>query len=170
MPTACIGRYRRPLARHAAPGTWDGSKRARSAAILHGQMSRDTLELAYRVLEALSRGDLASLIAAADPGVEWHSFFAGLGEGGVYRGHDGTRQYISDLTEAWEIVRADVDDGVAAGEVAVLVGRIHYRGKGSGIETETAAGWMLKFREGKVTHFRAFREPDQALEAVGLRG
>ena len=50
----------------------------------------------------------------------------------------------------------------------MLVGRIHSRGQGSGIETETAAGWMLKFRREKVVLFRAFRDPDQALEAVGL--
>jgi ketosteroid isomerase-like protein len=131
-------------------------------------MSQGTLELAQRAMAALSRGDLPGLIALADPEVEWHSFFAELGEGGVYLGHDGTRQYLGDLVEAWEVVRADIDDGLAVGDVAVFVGRIHYRGKGSGIETETAAGWMLKFREGKVIRFRAFREPAQALEAVGL--
>ena len=131
-------------------------------------MSQDTLKLAYGAMAALSRGDLASLIAGADPEVEWHSFFAELGAGGVYHGHDGTRQYLGDLAEAWEVVRADIDDGLAVDDVAVLVGRIHYRGKGSGIETETAAGWVLKFREGKVIRFRAFRQPAQALEAVGL--
>jgi ketosteroid isomerase-like protein len=132
-------------------------------------MSQETLELARQVMEALGQRDLSIVIALADPEVEWHSFFAQLGEGGVYRGHDGTREYMSDLSDAWEVVRADVDDGVAVGDVAVLVGRIHYRGKGSGAEDETPAGWMLKFREGKVVRFRAFREPEQALEAAGLR-
>jgi len=131
-------------------------------------MSQETLELAHDAMTALSRGDLVSLIAVADPEVEWHSVFAELGEGGVYHGHDGTRQFLRDLSEAWEVIRSDIDDGLAVGDVAVLVGRIHYRGKGSGIETETATGWMLKFREGKVIRFRAFREPAQALEAVGL--
>jgi hypothetical protein len=50
----------------------------------------------------------------------------------------------------------------------VLVGRIHYRGKGSGVESASTAGWMLKFRDEKLLCFRAFREPAQALEAVGL--
>jgi ketosteroid isomerase-like protein len=131
-------------------------------------MSQDTLRRAEKVMEALSRRDLSRLLAFAHPEVEWHSFFAELGQGGVYQGHDGTRQYLSDLDDAWEIVRADVDDGIAIGEVAILVGRIHYRGKASGIETESAAGWMLKFRQGKVVCFRAFREPEQALERVGL--
>jgi uncharacterized protein len=132
-------------------------------------MSQETVELARQVMDALSRRDLEGLIAFADPEIEWHSFFAELGEGGVYRGHDGTRRYINDLNDAWEIVRADVDDGVGVGGVVVLIGRIHYRGKGSGAETESPAGWMLKFRNGKVLRFRAFREPEQALEAAGLR-
>jgi ketosteroid isomerase-like protein len=131
-------------------------------------MSRENVEVARQVLEALGQRDAERLIALADPGVEWHSFFA-LGEGGVYRGYEGTRRYMSDLGDAWEIGRADVDDALGLGDVAVLVGRIHYRGKGSGVESESPAGWMLKFREGRVICFRAFREPEQALEAMGLR-
>jgi ketosteroid isomerase-like protein len=132
-------------------------------------MSQANVELASQVMDALRRRDLSLVIALTDPEVEWHSFFAELGDGGVYRGHDGTRQYMRDLTDAWEIVRADVDDRIGVGDLAVLVGRIHYRGRSSGIETETPAGWMLKFRHGRVVCFRAFREPEQALEAVGLR-
>jgi ketosteroid isomerase-like protein len=131
-------------------------------------MSQPSVELAGQVMDALGRRDLSRVIALADPEVEWHSFFAELGDGGVYRGHDGTRQYLSDLDDAWEIVRADVDDRLGVGDIAVLIGRIHYRGRSSGIETETPAGWMLKFRDGRVSCFRAFREPEQALEAVGL--
>jgi ketosteroid isomerase-like protein len=119
-------------------------------------------------MDALSNGNVDEMLRLADPEVEWHSFFATLGEGGVYRGHAGTRQYVSDLRDAWEVVRADIDDEIALGEIAVFVGHIHYRGKGSGIETETSAGWMLKFRSGRLLRFRAFRDPERALEAVGL--
>jgi ketosteroid isomerase-like protein len=132
-------------------------------------MSGETLELAREAMRTLNRRDPDELIAIADPEVEWHSFFAELGEGDMYRGHQGARQYMRDLDESWEIVRGDIDDGVAVADVAVLVGRIHYRGKGSGIETESPAGWMLKFRDGKLILFRAFRDPDRALEAIGRR-
>ena len=132
-------------------------------------MSRETLELARQVMEALSRADVERLIALADPEVEWHSLFAELGEGGVYRGHEGTRKYIDDVTDAWEIVRADLDDGLAVNDVALLVGRIHYRGRGSGIEAELPIGWTLSFRDRKVLCFRAFRNPAKALEGLGLR-
>jgi ketosteroid isomerase-like protein len=130
-------------------------------------MGKETVQLAGEVMDALSRGDVDRLIELADPQIEWHSFFAQLGEGGSYKGHEGTRRYMSDLKDAWEIVRADVDDAVGVGDVAVLVGHLHYRGRGSGAETETAAGWMLRFRAGKVVYFRAFRDPESALAAVG---
>ena len=131
-------------------------------------MSQENVELARKVLDALARRDPTRLIELSDPEVEWHSFFA-LAEGeGTYRGHDGARRYMSDLDDAFEIGRAEVDDALGVGDVAVLVGRIRFRGKGSGVESETPTGWMLSFRNGKLLCFRAFRRPEQALEAVGL--
>src|SRR3954451_2777615 len=130
-------------------------------------MSQENLERGRQVLRVLSEGDFASLVALTDPDVEWRSFFAELSEEGVYRGHEGMRQYGEDLRDAWEMVRAEADDGIAVGNVVLFVGRIHYRGKGSGAEDATAAGWVLRFRAGKVASFRAFRDPERALEAAG---
>ena len=130
-------------------------------------MPQETVDLARNLLTVLSERDPARLIEMADPEVEWHSFFA-LGEGGaMYQGHEGTRRYMNDLSEAFEIGLAEVDDALGVGDVAVLVGRIRYRGKGSGVESESPAGWVLKFREGKLLCFRAFRDPEEALEALG---
>jgi SnoaL-like protein len=78
-------------------------------------MSQESIELGRQVLDAVAGRDLSRLIAFTDPKVEWHSFFAVLGEHGVYRGHDGLRQYVSDLHDAFEIVRPDVDDGPRGG-------------------------------------------------------
>jgi uncharacterized protein len=129
-------------------------------------MSHENVELARKILEGLGSRDAALLIDLSHPDVEWHSFFA-LAEGGVYRGHEGTRRYMSDLADAWEIGRAEVDDALGIADIAVLVGRIHYRGKGSGVESAAPAGWMLKFREGRLLCFRAFRDPALVLGALG---
>ena len=75
---------------------------------------------------------------------------------------------MSDLGDAWDIARAEVDGAIGVGAVVVLAGRIHYRGRGGGVESEMPAGWVLKFRQGRLILFRAFREPERALEAVGL--
>jgi ketosteroid isomerase-like protein len=131
-------------------------------------MSQENVGLARQIMDAISRRDVSALVAFADPEVEWYSLFA-IGEEGVYRGHDGTRRYMRDLDDAWEIGQAEVDDAVGVGDVAVLVGRIRGRGKSSGVGVVMSVGWMLRFRGGKVLRFRAFREPEQALEAVGLQ-
>ena len=79
------------------------------------------------------------------------------------------RQYAEDLRDAWEMARAEADDGVAVGDVVLFVGRIRYRGKGSGAEDATPAGWIIKFRGEKAISFRAFRDPERVLEQAGLR-
>jgi ketosteroid isomerase-like protein len=131
----------------------------------------ETMDLARRLMDALSKHELDAMLDLSHPSVEWHSFFAALGHGsdGVYRGHEGTRQYVRDLDDAWDAVWAEVDDGVAVGEVALLVGRIHFRGKESGVETESATGWVLRFSGGKLIRFDAFRDPDQAIAGLGER-
>ena len=130
-------------------------------------MSEAAVKLARDALKALSRGDLAALTDLSHEEVEWQSFFAALGQGGTYRGHDGLRQYMNDLSDAFDFIHAEVDDDIAVGDVVLLLGRVHYRGKESGVEQELPAGWVLKVRQDKIVRFRAFREPESALEAVG---
>jgi uncharacterized protein len=131
-------------------------------------VTNTTVELALNVMAVLNERDPDRLIELSDPDVEWHSFFS-LGVTGGYRGHDGIRRYMNELGDAFEVVGAEIDDGIGVDDTAVVVGSIHYRGKGSGVENSEPAGWMLKFREGKVLAFRPFRDPAAALETVGLQ-
>lgn len=75
---------------------------------------------------------------------------------------------MKNLAGAWEFVHPEIDDSVEVGTVEVLVGRVHYRGRGSGLEAKSPAGWVLKFRARKVLLFRAFQDLERVLEAVGL--
>ena len=127
-------------------------------------MSATNAQLAHDVIDAVERRDLDALIDLTDPQVEWHSAFA---VGGHYQGHEGMRRYVRDMKDAWEIVRLDVDHELGVDEVVIFVGRIHYRGKGSGVEDESQAGYVLRFRAGKVILFRPFRDPVEALASLG---
>jgi ketosteroid isomerase-like protein len=124
------------------------------------------VEAVRKVLDAVARRDLGRLLELVDPEIEWQSFFALHGR--EYHGHEGIRRYFSDLSDAFEYLRPLPGDLLGVGEVVVGVGRVQYRGRTSGVETESPAGWIFKFRDGKVLRFRAFREPEQALEVVGL--
>ena len=75
------------------------------------------------------------------------------------------------MNDAWEIVRLDVDEEIGVGSVVLLIGRIHYRGKGSGIEGESPSGYMLKFSQAKaLLRFRPFREPEEGPGSCGAVG
>jgi uncharacterized protein len=130
-------------------------------------MSRENLETALAAVEAVAQMDLSRLLEITDPDVEWHSFLAQLGEGGVYRGHDGMRQYASDLRETWDVFQATVEDSFVVGDVVLLLTRLRYRGKGSGVDASSPAGHVVQFREGKVVYMRSFRDPEKAVAAVG---
>jgi ketosteroid isomerase-like protein len=131
-------------------------------------MSRENVNLAHQVIDAVEQRDVDRLIELSDPEVEWRSAFV-VSASGLYRGHDGIREYVDNMNDAWDIVRLDVDHEMGVGRVVVFVGRIHYRGKGSGVESETKSGYVLTFRDGRLLRFRPFRDPEDALEAVGLR-
>jgi hypothetical protein len=88
-------------------------------------MSREKVELARQVIDAVEHRDLAALLELTDPAVEWRSAFVVSGSGGVYRGHEGLREYVGDMNDAWEIVRLDADDELGVGNVVIFVGRIH---------------------------------------------
>ena len=119
------------------------------------------------MLDAIGHRDADRLVELSQPDVEWHSLFAGLERGGVYAGHAGARQYMDDLAEAWEVGTAEVDDALGCGDVAVLVGELHYRGRESGVEAATPVVWVIEVREGKVARFQAFREPEKMLRGIG---
>jgi ketosteroid isomerase-like protein len=131
-------------------------------------MSQENVEVVHRVLAAVSERDLSSLLSLTDSEIEWRSFFAALSEGGGYRGHDGLRQYVADLCESFETLRVEVSDLLDVGETIVGIGRIYYKGQGSGVEADSAAGGIFRFRDGKVVYFHAFRDPEKVFGAVGL--
>jgi ketosteroid isomerase-like protein len=131
-------------------------------------MSQENLDAVHGVLAAVSERDISRLLSLTDSEIEWRSFFAALSEGGGYRGHEGLRQYVTDLHEAFEALRVEVGDLLDVGETVVGIGHIHYKGQGSGVAADEAAGWVFRFRSGKVAYFRAFREPEKVFGAVGL--
>jgi ketosteroid isomerase-like protein len=131
--------------------------------------ARESLRIVGQIIDAVGGRDVSRLIELTDPDVEWRSFLAELMGGGVYRGHDGIRQYVKDLDDAWEIFEIYMDDGIEVGQMVLMLGRIRYRGRESKVETESSAGWLIKLREGRMVFVRALRDPEAVLEAAARR-
>ena len=127
----------------------------------------DPRVVAQEIFTAITHHDTARLVELTTDDVEWHSFFAVGTTGGIYAGHEGIERYIANVADAWEDVVAETEDTLVAGEVLVVIGVLHFRGRQSGVENNVSAGWMFRFRGGRVAHFRAFQDPERALQAVG---
>ena len=133
-------------------------------------MSHENVEAFKRGLEAGNRGDVETLLEQLDPEVEWHSALHALlgGEQTVFRGHEGVREMLRDLNEAFGEIHIEISEIRDLGNRLVAIGRNRARGKASGIETETPFALVTEVKDGKTVSVRGYLDPKQALEAVGI--
>jgi hypothetical protein len=67
------------------------------------------------------------------------------------------------------VFQVRLDEVRDLGEVRVLVlGAVHIRGRGAGVETDVPMAGIATYRERKLSRWEDFREGRAALEAVGL--
>ena len=135
-------------------------------------MSQANVEIVRRVYEAAARRDTASVLALYDPEVELdNSALAVVGwGGGVYRGHDGLRNFFREWHEAWETVDYDFNELIdASGEFVISVVSRHARGRASGADVGLDLALVWTIRDHKVCRVVWFPTREAALQAVGLR-
>lgn len=87
---------------------------------------------------------------------------------GVYRGHEGVRDFWRQWLMAWESIEFEVDEIVPAG-AQVVAGPIHQRmlGRASGIEVPMPDWWQVWWlRDGKVTRTVQYFDRAEALKAA----
>jgi len=115
------------------------------------------------------RSDPDGLFARLDPAVEVHPLTGAMLEGAAYRGHEGMRQWLEEVAEYWESMWVEADEFLDAEEAVLVVGRVHARGKASGVAVEAPAAWVFHLRDARLTYLRFYLDRSQALEAAGLR-
>jgi ketosteroid isomerase-like protein len=108
------------------------------------------------------------LVALCEPDVEFHSRIAEA-EHVTYRGHDGVRDYVASMSEAFEWIRTEALEVIDGVERIVVCNRFRARGRGSGVEVEADFFHAIKVRDGKAVWWAFYPSKPEALEAVGLR-
>jgi len=88
----------------------------------------------------------------------------------VYEGHDGLRRFKRERDEVWEEFLVTPERMVDAGESVVVIESLRGRGRGSGVETRSRSASVWTMRDGQVIHMATYRDPQEALDAVGLEG
>ena len=131
-------------------------------------MSDENVETFKRGIDAYNRRDVEALVHELHPRAEWRPLLPVLlgGEAVLYKGHEGARQGIRELEEAFSELRAEPVEFHDLGERVVTIGQLHGRGRESGIETESPIAWLADFEDGKVVRIREYLDPDEALQAA----
>jgi ketosteroid isomerase-like protein len=132
-------------------------------------VSRENVDLVRSLIEAYQRADFRALAEGCDEDFEFTSVMTTVEET-FYRGRDAWEAYWADMHETWEEWQVEVlqvfegrDDTVAV--ITRLVGK----GKSSGALVDRTIGISYRVRNGKLWRMHSYLDPEDALEAVGLR-
>ena len=130
-------------------------------------MSEENVELARRAILGWNERGVESFVEVLDPQVEWHPPRESM-EPGVYRGHEGVRDYLGRLAAVFEEQRVESVDVTSVDEEVVLaVVRIAGTSAKFGrVDTEWA--WLITIRDGKAVHVATFVDRHEARRVAGL--
>ena len=130
-------------------------------------MSRDSVEVVRKAIDASNRGDVEASLADTHPDAEWvvakeHP------NAGTHRGHAAIIAYRAEWQEMLDPIRFDVDQLIDAGDKVVSVGRVRGRGIGSGIDVDVPLALVSELRDGQVVRTEEYLDPREALKAAGV--
>ena len=137
-------------------------------------MSQENVENLRAFLETWSDQALTSSFLQAmdksllDPEVAYEDLTLPDHVGEIYRGHEGVVRATERWVEPFEWLFIELEQVIDAGDRLVSIHRVRAKARHTGIELEGPVAYLWTFRDGRVIHFRSYRDPDQALEAVGL--
>jgi ketosteroid isomerase-like protein len=134
-------------------------------------MTQENVEIVRRGLTAAWRRpepDLDVVNALYDPD---HVLVSDWGiEGERYLGARGFRDAMADMDTTWRDWLQEIEEILDAGDDEVVVlARLVARGQASGSPASHRWALVITLRDGKIAATRAFLDPDEALEAAGLR-
>lgn len=123
------------------------------------------VELVQRALAALNAGDIEALVAVCDRDFEL-DMSDRVFNPSSYRGHDGIRQFHTEVLEVWEQYVWEPEQVIEEGNRIVALVRTTGKGRGSGLEVDRQTAMIWTVRGDKALSLRFYRDRERALEAV----
>jgi ketosteroid isomerase-like protein len=123
-------------------------------------VSESNAEVARRILEAISEGDVDAFVALLDPDVEIQT------QRGVRRGRDEVARWARSKFEHLER-RYEVDEVHTAGTRVVVLARVQYVWRETRkVGDESLVGIVLDLRDGRLLRWRLYDDPMEAHEEL----
>jgi ketosteroid isomerase-like protein len=137
-----------------------------------------TVRACWMGWEAVGRGDFELLLRLYHP----HAVYAtemppelrlpDSPRGGSFEGRAAIREYMENFNASWSMVHFELHEVIlldSGGKTLTLtLGRIHTRGRTSGIEVDIPLGILVETEHGLIVHQEDYWELEDALRAAGL--
>jgi uncharacterized protein len=132
-------------------------------------MSQENVDIVRAAYEHLNQGDIDGLIELCDDDLVM-DMSERVFNPDVYRGREELRRFYREVRSAWESYRWDIEDTRAEGDSVVAMLHCHGQSRDGGPPVDWHVAWLWTLRSGRLVALRFYRDPAQALDAVGLGG
>ncbi len=130
-------------------------------------MSEENVETVRRLYEAFDRGDVPAALRFFDPEVEMDA--SHRVDGRVGHGREELTAILAEWLGTWEGWREEIEEIRDLGDQVLVLSTQYGRGKESGVGWENRFAMLYEIERGKITRWTIYDDPQEALEAAGLR-
>jgi hypothetical protein len=119
---------------------------------------------------AWTRGDLDLMLVRFAPNCQFESpsEYVSAGMRDSYSGHAGAREQAAELHDSWEQMDITPLELIDVGDRFVLLGRVHIRARGSGVELDSQLGVAYWIERGLVVRHSPFFDWEEAIRTAGI--
>ncbi len=115
------------------------------------------------LFERWNHGDREIDPTAVDPDAEVHSAMTRA----TYRGYGGVKDWMAEIDDQFDSWRLSVEEmRDLSGDRILVLGSVHFRGRGSGVEFDQPIGWIITFAGERIRDFRIFPDHESARNAA----
>jgi len=129
-------------------------------------MAADNVAKVRRAYAAVLSRDFDALVAITHPDIVFTSMIR-ESEGGVYRGHEGMREFFESLLEVLPDWRPEIEDVEDYGDRMLVRAHIYASPPGGEVPMEQVLWHVIRLRDGLAIRWDFFRTEEEARAALG---
>ena len=129
-------------------------------------MSPENVDLVKAAIDAYNREDWDAFSKDVAPGYEM-DFSRAVGPWRGVFGFDQARRVTEEISEIWESARLEPQEFIEAGDLVVVPGTMHVKGR-DGIEVVSRGALVWTIRNGTIERMVMYQEKEDALEDLGV--
>ena len=132
-------------------------------------MAKQLPDLAVRAFRAMQARDAVAMGEIITDDFEFHSLFAAIEGGKVFRGLNGVAELLDTLDEAWNGLSFDLESVQEGSAGWLVLYRVSGTARGSGVPLDQAAAMVWSWRGDKLFRSQTFTDLDAARAAAGVQ-